>query len=182
MAARPGNFCSPEGSAGTTTAGTPMVCSVRDGDRARWRSTGGTDQANAKADRRRLLRDAKRAGVTVPRGMPGDDVRRLIAEAAIAVRHPVAKPVDVRVLDAVRDGLKTDPHGFLSLAVVRYQLSDVPRDQVDAALVALDKVGSVVLDPQALRWRLTAADKWAALHFGGEDMHLVSLTPASRGD
>jgi hypothetical protein len=34
----PGAFCSPVGATGTTASGTPMVCSAKDGDRARWRT------------------------------------------------------------------------------------------------------------------------------------------------
>lgn len=35
-----GAFCSPEGATGQTSAGTAMVCSSKNGDRARWRSSG----------------------------------------------------------------------------------------------------------------------------------------------
>jgi hypothetical protein len=34
----PGAFCSPEGAYGTTSKGTPMRCTSRGGDQARWRS------------------------------------------------------------------------------------------------------------------------------------------------
>jgi hypothetical protein len=58
-----------------------MVCAVGDkGGRARWRASG--DQAERKRLRRALLDEAKRAGVTVPRGLPDDKVRDLINAAS----------------------------------------------------------------------------------------------------
>jgi hypothetical protein len=156
-----------------------MVCSVGPaGGRARWRADGATaDQAARKRGRRALLADAKRAGVTVPRGLPDDKVRALIAQATAT---PPAAPATVgdRVQQAVRD--LAAPGDLVSLAVLRDRLPDVARADVDAALLDLDRSGRVQLEPDPDRRNLTDRAKAAAVRLGGEDMHLVFARQQTR--
>jgi hypothetical protein len=156
-----------------------MVCSVGPaGGRARWRADGAAaDQAARKRGRRALLADAKRAGVTVPRGLPDDKVRALIAQATAPPPAQLATVSD-RVHQTVR-GLAT-VGDLVSLAVLRDRLPDVARADVDAALVHLDRAGVLQLEPDPDRRNLTDRAKAAAVRLGGEDMHLVFARQQTR--
>jgi hypothetical protein len=154
-----------------------MVCSVGpSGGRARWRADGAdADQSARRRARRALLADAKRAGVSVPRGLPDDKVRAMIAQAADPQPPAATRPVTVasRVVDTI-SGLA--PAGDLvSLAALRDQLPGVARADVDAALVGLDRAGVVQLEPDPNRRTLSDRAKAAAFRFGGEDVHLVCI-------
>lgn len=158
MTARPGNFCAPVGSADTTTAGTGMTCTVaEEGGRARWRSTG--DQAGRRRDRRRLLAEAKKVGVKVPRGLADGKVHGLIA-----------------VTSAIRAETAVHPDGggepWIRVADLRQRLR-LTRDETDTALRSLDRSSAVVLEPDPFPWRLTQRDRNAAVTHGGESCHLV---------
>jgi hypothetical protein len=86
MTAHPGSFCSPVGNTDTTTLGTPMVCAVRSGNRARWGSDALPDP------RRDLLKAARALGLKVKRGTPNTEIQRMVATAQ-AVPAPAPTPV-----------------------------------------------------------------------------------------
>jgi hypothetical protein len=88
---------------------------------------------------------------------------------------PAAASVDDRVQAAVTDALGGQSGGLLSLAKLRDQLADVPRADVDAALLRLDRARAIQLEPDPHRLALTDRAKAAAIPLGGEDMHLVTL-------
>jgi hypothetical protein len=69
------------------------------------------------------------------------------------------------------------PGGWLGLAALRDGLADVPRDDLDAALVALYQQPGVSLIPEENQKALTAADDAAAVRIGGQRKHLIAIEP-----
>lgn len=86
-------------------------------------------------------------------------------------------PVEDLVL-AAYDRLASRPGAWVGLAGLREALSEVSRDELDDALLRLDLRPHVYLIPEANQKALTAADRAAAVHAGGEDKHLLSIRPA----
>lgn len=173
MTVRPGSFCSPPGASGATAIGTPMTCSAREpGERARWRAVDADPTVvNRRAERRRLLAEARAAGVWVPRGLPDVAVREMINLAAVRLMT-----VDERIRSAIVEleqgrGAIAD----VTLVDLRSKLADVSRERVDQALLKLDRERVIQLEPYSLRWQVTEADREGSLPLGGELMHLVYL-------
>lgn len=95
-----------------------------------------------------------------------------------------ASPAD-RVHQAITDLFKaggSKKSELISLARVRDRLGGVDRADVDKALLALDRDRVIQLEPEVNRQAITDRARAAAVHLGGEDMHLVALLkPASGG-
>lgn len=87
------------------------------------------------------------------------------------------QPVDDK-LKAAYDGLASQPGAWVGLAHLRNALPDVPRQEFDDALLRLDLHEHVFLIPEVNQKALTAADRSAAIHVGGEDKHLLSIRSA----
>jgi hypothetical protein len=61
------------------------------------------------------------------------------------------------------------------LAALRKHLTEVPRDELDAALLRLERQPGVSLIPEENRKTLTEDDRAAALRIGNEDNHLIAI-------
>lgn len=71
--------------------------------------------------------------------------------------------------------LTPGPGEFVKLRELRAHLTDIPRSALDGALVSMFTARRVNLIPQANQSALTAEDREAALHLGGEHKHLISI-------
>ncbi|MCZ8381023.1 hypothetical protein O6P37_19325 [Mycobacterium sp. CPCC 205372] len=85
-----------------------------------------------------------------------------------------ADDVDTRVRDSYRQ-LSRRPGGWVGLAALRRQLTEVPRDELDAVLLRLERQPGVRLIPEENRKALTDDDRAAALRIGNEDNHLIAI-------
>jgi hypothetical protein len=87
---------------------------------------------------------------------------------------PVAAgEVDTQIRDSY-DSLAARPGAWVSLTRLRTALS-LPRNDVDDALHRLAMRQLIHLIPESNQKTLTAADRAAAIHIGGEDKHLLSI-------
>jgi hypothetical protein len=73
--------------------------------------------------------------------------------------------------------LVSRPGGWLGLAKLRAELTDVPRAELDAALVRLYQAPGVSLIPEENQKTLTAADRAAAVEIGTQHQHLIAIEP-----
>lgn len=71
--------------------------------------------------------------------------------------------------------LAVEPGAWVSLTRLRHAVADIPRTELDAALLRLVLEPEVRLNPEFNQKTLTAADRAAALRTGGEDVHLMSI-------
>lgn len=71
--------------------------------------------------------------------------------------------------------LSRRPGGWVGLAALRNDLTDVARDELDAALLRLERQPGVSLIPEENRKALTADDRAAAVRIGNEDNHLIAI-------
>ena len=71
--------------------------------------------------------------------------------------------------------LADEPGSFVSLARLRAEVVDVPRDQLDAALVELNHQRGVSLVPQEDQKLLTDEDRAAAVRIGVKDNHQIAI-------
>lgn len=81
--------------------------------------------------------------------------------------------IEVRIRDAY-GRLAPRPGGWVSLTRLRAEL-DVPRTDVDAALVALHRAPGVSVIPQEDQKVLTAEDRAAAVVIGDRAKHLIAI-------
>lgn len=86
-------------------------------------------------------------------------------------------PADDRLL-AAYDGLASRDGAWVGLAQLRATLPDVSRQDFDDAVLRLDLLPHVSLIPEVNQKALTAADRAAAIHAGGDDKHLLSIRPS----
>lgn len=163
-----GSYCSIAGAAGRSSTGRAMVCGPASDGRNRWRSADGP----SRAPRRRLLRKARQLGIPVRRGLPDADVQALID------RHAAPALAPTPVVDQVSQAYDTIANGrgeFVSLARLRDSLPDVPRADLDATLLRLNRERAIALEPDPNRLALTDRARAAAISLGGEDMHLIVI-------
>jgi len=88
------------------------------------------------------------------------------------------EPVVPAVADRIRAAyaaLASERGAWVSLTRLRDAVGDLPRADVDAALQQLVLEPDVRLNPEFNQKTLSAADRAAALHTGGEDVHLMSI-------
>jgi hypothetical protein len=71
--------------------------------------------------------------------------------------------------------LAAAPGSWVSLTRLRHAVADIPRADLDAALLRLVLEREVRLNPEFDQKTLTAADRAAALRMGGTDVHLISI-------
>ncbi|MGI5267747.1 hypothetical protein ACQEUU_01195 [Nonomuraea sp. CA-218870] len=65
------------------------------------------------------------------------------------------------------------PGAYVGLARLRPLLGDVPREDVDAALVRMERLPDVNLVPESNQKTLTAQDREAGVIIGGQEKHLL---------
>lgn len=90
-------------------------------------------------------------------------------------------PGPVSVEDRIRRAygeLAAEPGALVSLARLRDELPDVPRKDLDEALLDLDRQRAIQLEPDPHRMALSDRAKAAAIPLGGEDMHLITIGPS----
>lgn len=81
-----------------------------------------------------------------------------------------------RIRQAYRE-LAPAPGRWVGLATLRERLADLPRGEVDGALVGMLGSPGVSLVPESNRKTLSGHDRAAAVHVGGEDLHLLAIHP-----
>jgi hypothetical protein len=98
-----------------------------------------------------------------------------------AVAHSAGRPrgrhavnVTARVEAAYRE-LAPASGEFVRLRDLRERVADIPRPDVDSALVVLFTSQRINLIPQENQQALSAADRASALRIGGENKHLISI-------
>ncbi|MDI5974639.1 hypothetical protein QDK53_00400 [Amycolatopsis magusensis] len=99
-----------------------------------------------------------------------------VADIFVLDGAPTAPVVDItdRIRVAYTE-LATAPGSWVSLTRLRGALGDLPRADLDAALLQLVLEPKTRLNPEFNQKTLTPADRAAALHTGGEDVHLLSI-------
>ena len=107
-------------------------------------------------------------------GRGGGSSRASNAAPAAATGPNAAATVDQRIRDAYSE-LPKGPAGYVGLADLRDQLSDLPRADVDAALNRMSNEPGVHLTPVANRRSITQRDRDAALRIGEDDAMMFSI-------
>ncbi|MEO6087195.1 MAG: hypothetical protein ABIQ18_29190 [Umezawaea sp.] len=101
--------------------------------------------------------------------VPGESTKE---PAAPQVSDPGAE------IRAAYDALVSRPGAWVNLSRLREALPHLTRDEVDGALLRLNLEPWAYLIPEANQKTLSEADREAAVHFGGEDKHLLSIEHA----
>jgi hypothetical protein len=95
--------------------------------------------------------------------------------------HSVTTPLEVpdveKRIRATYEDLAARPGAWVSLARLRAVVYELPRHEVDEALLRLDIQPHVYLIAEANQKILTDADRAAAIRIGGENKHLLSIEP-----
>jgi hypothetical protein len=76
---------------------------------------------------------------------------------------------------AVYARIAAGPGAWVSLLDIREALRGTPRADVDQALRNLLQSDDIRLEPEPMRWRITADQDAAAIRIGGEDRHLIAI-------
>lgn len=93
-----------------------------------------------------------------------------------APARPVANASDTQArVRAEYQDLAAEPGAWVSLTRLRSALSDLPRPEVDQALLHLGVQPRVHLIPESNQKVLSDADRAAAVRVGGEEMHLLAI-------
>lgn len=82
------------------------------------------------------------------------------------------------VEDRIRDtyeSLSAKRGAWVGLRMIRNAMPDVTRADLDSALLKMALQPGVMLDPEFNQKTLTAADRDASIHMGGENVHLLSI-------
>lgn len=88
------------------------------------------------------------------------------------------RELPVTVADGIRDAYAAvagAPGDWASLTAIRAALTDIPRAEVDEALLQLAQEPGVLLNPDPQPTTLTEADRDAALHVNGQAQHLIAI-------
>lgn len=80
-----------------------------------------------------------------------------------------------QALRAAYAGLAERPGGWVSLTLLRGEVTDLPRKEVDAALISLYQQPGVSLIPEENQKTLTEADRAAAVRIGDQNKHLIAI-------
>ncbi|MEV4835670.1 hypothetical protein AB0K05_14165 [Nonomuraea sp. NPDC049486] len=112
------------------------------------------------------------------------DVSTPLETAPPGDEAPVAEPVGLLPGDlearirAAYARLAPLPGSWVGLAWLRPLLGDAPRDEVDAALVRLERLPDVNIVPESNQKILTPADREAGVIIGGQEKHLLWIGEA----
>jgi hypothetical protein len=104
------------------------------------------------------------------------DIFVLEDEPAVSEGEPEVAAVDVtdRIRAAYAE-LAAEPGAWVSLTRLRREVADVPRGELDTALLRMVREPEVRLNPEFNQKTLTSADRAAGLHMGGAEVHLMSI-------
>jgi hypothetical protein len=204
MTVRSGAFCAPPGETGETVKGTGMVCGPAAGGRNRWASVAGPSA------RRRLLDKARKAGVgKIKRNMPDAEIEQMIAavQAPAPAPEPVLTEADYADMDEAEDLRQVEQElatpeteleamavdgirvlndgrrgGYIKLADLRERLGNPDLEVFHQTLRNLSAAGTIDLEEEPMRWRITDRDRASWIRHGGADLDMVALRePASVG-
>jgi hypothetical protein len=102
--------------------------------------------------------------------------KQVILQNGPAATATKEKPADLdgRIRDAYGKLAET-PGAWVDLTALRPLLGDVPKDEVDRALVRLLRSPEVRLDPEPFGHRVGPAERLAAVHVGGEARHKLAI-------
>jgi hypothetical protein len=89
----------------------------------------------------------------------------------VAAEGPNLEP---RIRNAY-NALAAEPKAWVALSRLRPFFGDVSTDDLDAALRRLERAPDVNIVPESNQKVLTAADRNAAVHIGGQDKHLLAI-------
>jgi hypothetical protein len=92
--------------------------------------------------------------------------------AVAAARPPDGLDGRIR---AAYGNLVSTPGQWVSLIALRAQLADVARPELDDALKRMLRSGDVRLEPDPLEHRVSAEERAAAVHVGGEYRHKLAI-------
>lgn len=150
----------------TVAAGPPMVLDLTDDGWALCRSLFGAEAPpGVRGQQRTLYTLLKSLG-------------RYLERADLAPADVFAAPEPATVTERIRQAyrqLSPRPGGWVGLAPLRGELADVPRGDLDAALVALYQQPGVTLIPEENQKALTDGDDAAAVRIGGQRKHLIAI-------
>ncbi|MER7503190.1 MarR family winged helix-turn-helix transcriptional regulator [Nonomuraea pusilla] len=93
-----------------------------------------------------------------------------------AAAQEAASGVEARIRDAYAR-LAARPGAWVSLAALRPLLADVPRADVDGALVRMERLSDVNLVPESNQKTLTPREREAAVTIGEQAKHLLWIGP-----
>lgn len=123
-------------------------------------------------------------------GVPADDLFRMQFkpnEIATAITPPVAatangsgaSQVDLaaRIRQAYQE-LTDQPGDYVMLAALRTKLADLPRTDLDTALIQLNQDADVQIVPESNQKVLRAQERDAAVSIGNQLRHLISISPS----
>ena len=106
------------------------------------------------------------------------DARGMVIQELFDQSEPAAPrqpgSLRARIRQAYR-GLASQPRDWVELRDLRKQLGDWPRREVDLELTRMFRAKDVNLTLHEDLYRLTEADRDAALRIGVADMHLISM-------
>ncbi|GGM80622.1 hypothetical protein GCM10010106_29110 [Thermopolyspora flexuosa] len=91
-----------------------------------------------------------------------------------AAMPPSPEEVEKRIRAAYFE-LAESPGRHVPLVRLRKLLADLPREDVDAALIRMNLQPDVFVDPQSNQKALTPEERAAAVRIGGQDSHLISI-------
>jgi hypothetical protein len=100
----------------------------------------------------------------------GADAARTVPKSPVTDVEAVEKQIRLAYHELV-----LEPRGWIGLRALRERLGGLPRADVDAALLRLDLLPGVYLQPESDQKTLTEADRAAAIRIGGEAKHLLSI-------
>lgn len=89
--------------------------------------------------------------------------------------RPPPPSLPEQILAAYRE-LATRPGGTVGLADLRKRLDDSDRDDVDRALIEMDRQRQIQLEPDPDRAALTPEARAAAVDLSGQQMHLILVS------
>jgi hypothetical protein len=154
-----------------TTPGTPMVHELTDEGWTTCRSLVGTAVPASVRGQGKVLYTVLTA---VDRYLRQKDFRLADLFEPEAEETNLDSDFESRVRRAY-SRLVARPGGWLGLVKLRAELSDVPRAELDAALVRLYQAPGVSLVPEENQKTLTTADRAAAVEIGLQDKHLIAI-------
>jgi hypothetical protein len=89
--------------------------------------------------------------------------------------HEIFRPDVEKQIRGAYDRLATAAGDWVGLAALREELFGVPRTEVDGELERMASTPGVHVQAESNQKALTDADRAAAVHFGGDDRHLLMI-------
>ncbi|GAB3922151.1 hypothetical protein GCM10029976_010210 [Kribbella albertanoniae] len=102
-------------------------------------------------------------------------VRRSGLHLAEVFQAPSGPDLPQRVRDSYQRLSKRPGESWISLAALREDLADVPRNELDEVLEEMSLTAGVHVQAEANQQSLTEADHDAAVRFGGSSRHILKI-------